>query len=229
MKTLFISPAADTNTGPKKAAEQIRIKTLEEIKQEKAAQSQSQKDGPSATAETTVNTRTTRGGKRAITVKDDSIGHIKTFSEILHAKKKREEQSHSPKKNKPTTEKAAGKIQGENDAAEPAPEAPNTGEIRVKTLEEIRREKAARIQVQQAQDSENKKSHNTEESSAKKPRILRVKKPAPQSKTLCFLTDSCLPPVTSIPPLILIFSTMFSVSNDYFLSQQATTHVRRVK
>ncbi|XP_053172701.1 zinc finger CCCH domain-containing protein 11A isoform X2 [Scomber japonicus] len=178
-----LTEAADTNTGPEKAAEQIRIKTLEEIRQEKAAQSQSQKDGPSATAEIIVNTKTTKGVKRAITVKDDSIGHIKTFSEILHAKKKKEEQEHNPsaKKTRHAAEKAPGKIQGEPDPAEPGPEAPNTGEIRVKTLEEIRREKAARIQVQQSQDTENKKCPKTEENSAKKPRLLRAKKAASQT------------------------------------------------
>lgn len=176
-------PAAETNMGSKKAAEQIRIKTLEEIRQEKAAQSQSQKDGPSALAPAITITKTTKGVKRAITVKDDSIGHIKTFSEILHAKRKREEQeqNRSPKKAEHTAEKASGRIQGEPGASEPEPEATNTGEVRVKTLEEIRREKAARIRAQQTLDAENKKSPAAEENGAKKPRLLRVKKLASQT------------------------------------------------
>lgn len=174
--------AADTNMGSKKAAEQIRIKTLEEIRQEKAAQSQSQRDGPSAVAPEITIIKTTKGVKRAINVKDDSIGHIKTFSEILHAKKKREEQeqSASPKKAKHTVEKAPGRIQGEPVVAEPGPEPTNAGEVRVKTLEEIRREKAARIQTQQALHADNK-SPDTEKNAAKKPRLLRVKKLASQT------------------------------------------------
>ncbi|XP_035518097.1 zinc finger CCCH domain-containing protein 11A [Morone saxatilis] len=183
-------PVAGTNTESKKAPEQIRIKTLEEIKQEKAAKSQSE-DSPSVMAPEisstkTITTKTTKGVKRAITVKDDSINHIRTFSEILHDKKKRQEeqqqeQNPSPKKAKHTVEKAPGKNQGESDTAGPANDSGNVGRVRVKTLEEIRREKAARIQVQQALEAENKKNSDTEETGAKKPRLLRIKKLPPQS------------------------------------------------
>ena len=81
-------------------------------------------------------------------------------------------------------EKAPGKSQGECDTAGPGPEAVNVGEVRVKTLEEIRREKAARLQAQQAQEAEDKKSSNTEENTAKKPRLLRIKKVTPQGNTV---------------------------------------------
>ncbi len=177
----------------KKASEQIRIKTLEEIRQEKAAksQSQSQTDGPSAVAPEinttkTITTKSTKGVKRDIILKGDSISHVKTFSEILHAKKKRQEeqqkQNPNPKKAKHTMEKAPGKSQGQSDTAEPGLEA-NVGRVRIKTLEEIRREKAARIQTQQALEAENKKSSDTEENGARKPRRVCIKKLAPQSKT----------------------------------------------
>lgn len=171
-----------------KAPQQIRIKTLEEIRQEKAAKSQSQKHGcdssrdsrnPAVTPEINK-TKTTKGVKRAITIKDDSITHIKTFSEILHAKKRRqeEEQEQNPslRKAKHTVDKAPGKRQGEPDRTEPGPEATNVVGVRVKTLEEIRREKAARIQAEQVVEAENKKSSDTEENGAKKPRLLRIKK-----------------------------------------------------
>ncbi|KAM7402788.1 hypothetical protein PAMP_017999 [Pampus punctatissimus] len=192
--------AGDANIGSKKSADQIRIKTLEEIRQERAAQSQSQKDSPSAAAPEITITKTTKGVKRAIAVKDDSIGHIKTFSEVLHAKKKREEQEQNPnpKKAKLTAEKAPGKIQGEPDAAEPVSEARKACEVRVKTLEEIRREKATRIRVQQALDAENKKSPDTE-NGAKKPRLLQVKKPAAQNLELLTVTSEKSAEVTEKP------------------------------
>ncbi|KAM7423396.1 hypothetical protein PAMA_011112 [Pampus argenteus] len=177
-----LTEAGDANMGSKKPAVEIRIKTLEEIRQERAAQSQSQKDGPSAAAQENTIIKSTKGVKRAIAVKDDSISHIKTFSEVLHAKKKREEQEQNPnpKKAKLPAEKAPGKIQGEPDAAEPDPEPQKADEVRVKTLEEIRREKAARIGAQQALDAENKKSPDTG-NGAKKPRMLQVKKLAAQT------------------------------------------------
>lgn len=187
----IVFPTAETNTESKKAPEEIRIKTLEEIRQEKLAKSQRRTNGPSVVAPEcnvtkTITTETTKGVKRAITIKDDSISHVKTFSEILRAKKKRQEEEQKQKQNpspKKTEEKAPGKSQGESDAAEPRPEAANVGGVKVKTLEEIRREKAARIQAQQALEAENRKTCDTEENSAKKPRLLCIKKLAAQSKT----------------------------------------------
>lgn len=168
---------AESNTESKKAPEQIRIKTLEEIRQEKAAKSLS-KDGPSVEAPEINNTKPTKGVKRAITVKDHAVSHVKTFSEILHAKKKRQKDEQA----KHAAEEAPGKSQGESDTAGPGPEALNLEGVRVKTLGEIRREKAARIQAQQALEAENK-SCDTEENGAKKPRLQRIKKLTSQSKT----------------------------------------------
>ncbi|KAG7229509.1 hypothetical protein INR49_031933 [Caranx melampygus] len=179
---------AETKEVTNKVPEQIRIKTLEEIRQEKAAKSQSwsQNDGPSGVEpENTksITTKATRGAKQAITIRDESVGHVKTFSEILRAKKKRQEeeqqeQKHSPKRAKQAGEKTPDRNQAEANTVGPGPEAAKAGEVRVKTLEEIRREKAARLQVQQP---ENKRSSDTEENGAKKPRLLRINKLAPQS------------------------------------------------
>lgn len=174
----------------KKAHEQIRIKTLEEIRQEKAAKSQSENDGLSVVCpESTkaITTKATKGDKQAIAVRDDSIGHVKNFSEILRAKKKGQEEQQewnpSPKKMKHTVEKAPDKSQADSIMVEPVPDTKNVGKVRVKTLEEIRKEKAARIQAQQTLEPENKKSSDTEENGAKKPRLLRINKLASQSKT----------------------------------------------
>ncbi|XP_078139670.1 zinc finger CCCH domain-containing protein 11A isoform X1 [Centroberyx gerrardi] len=177
---------AETNMG--KTPEQIHIKTLEEIRQEKASksQSQSQKDcssvlAPETTTTKTISTKASKGTKRAITIKDASIVQVKTFSEILHAKKKKQEEQQkqenipSPKKAKQAAEKAPGKTQGQSDTALPSHVAPAGAEVKVKTLEEIRREKAARIQAEQALEAENGKSPGIEAPSAKKPRLLRNK------------------------------------------------------
>ncbi|TNN88226.1 Zinc finger CCCH domain-containing protein 11A [Liparis tanakae] len=152
---------------PNKAPEQIRIKTLEEIRQEKAAksQSQSQKENPSDMALKVNRPKTSKGVKRAITVRDGSVSNVKTFSEVLRAKKKRQEEQDTDSK----------KSRGESDPATPDPEAANVGQLRVKTLEEIRMEKAAKIQTQQTVGAETKKSSGTEENGAKKPRLLRIK------------------------------------------------------
>ncbi|KAM7006216.1 zinc finger CCCH domain-containing protein 11A [Tautogolabrus adspersus] len=184
--SLSPSHPAETNTEPKRAPEQILIKTLEQIRQEKAAKSQNQKDSPSDDAPEpnitkNTTTRPTRGGRRAITIKDDSISEVKTFSEIFRAKKKRQEEEQqeqipSPKKMRNTAEKAPGKS---HDADGPGPDVTDVGEVRVKTLEEIRRDKAARMQTQQATETEDKKS--SEENGAKKPRLLRTKKPASET------------------------------------------------
>ncbi|XP_034387730.1 zinc finger CCCH domain-containing protein 11A isoform X2 [Cyclopterus lumpus] len=165
--------SAEYDRESKKTPEQIRIKTLEEIRQEKAAksQSQSQKENPSDVALEIKRAKTTKGVKRAISIRDGSVSNVKTFSEVLRAKKKRqEEQDHDSKKS-----------QAESNPAAPDPEAANVGQLRVKTLEEIRMEKAAKLQTRQTLGAENKKSSDTEENGAKKPRLLRIKELDSQS------------------------------------------------
>ncbi|KAG7495218.1 zinc finger CCCH domain-containing 11A isoform X1 [Solea senegalensis] len=178
--------AAESSTESKKESKRIRIKTLEEIKQEKAAKSQNQTDEPSCPESTkTVTTKASKGVKRAITVKDDSISRVKTFSEILQAKKKREQEQQENrsilKKAKHREDNAPGKSQVKPDTTGPGAESTNALEVRVKTLEEIRQEKAARIQAQKAMETENKTHPDSEENGVKKPRLLRINKPASNS------------------------------------------------
>ncbi|KAK7880282.1 hypothetical protein WMY93_030649 [Mugilogobius chulae] len=149
--TLPSDPIAATQseeTRPKKP-EQIRIKTLEEIKLEKAAKSQIPKacSASEITITQTVTTKSHKGVKRAITVKDNSIGNVRTFSEIVQAKKKRLEENQK-QEGKNQCEKHKDKIQDKAEAVGSQAKQ-SVGEIRVKTLEEIRQEKAARLQAQE--------------------------------------------------------------------------------
>lgn len=119
-------------------------------------------------------------GLRRITMVEQPVSNIKTSSDILCSTRKGQEVEERPKH---VPKKA---VQSESG---PVPVAPNLGGIQVKTLEEIRREKAARIEVQQGKEAEDKKSCDTEEGCAKKPRLLLIKKPASQSKkqvAMCF-------------------------------------------
>ncbi|KAM9859686.1 zinc finger CCCH domain-containing protein 11A [Aulostomus maculatus] len=174
---------AETSTGANKTSGQIRIKTLEEIRLEKAAKSKSLSPSHEA-SETSINktipaktipTKTTKSLRRAIAIQDHSI---RTCAKILHTNRKRQdeqqEQNGSPKK--------AG-VTAEGTGSGSDPEASKGGEVRVKTLEEIRREKAARNQAQQVLEAESKKHPNTDEKAVKKPRLLRMKKQPSQNDT----------------------------------------------
>lgn len=174
--------AAESSAVSQKVPELIHIKTLEQIKQEKAVRSQPENQKSTRATEATES-KASSGTKRAIAMNNASICNVKTFSEILHDKKKRQEeeleQKPRPEVNH-TAERDQGKSQEEAHTA--GPEVTNVGRIRVKTLEEIRMEKAARSQLKQAVDAENRKTSYAEESGAKKPRLLHIKKLAPQSK-----------------------------------------------
>lgn len=184
---LFSGPAApskqaDTNEAPQKVPEHIRIKTLEEIRKEKSTKGQHQtqrapalRPTPEITITRTGSVKGAKHNKRSITVQDSSISNAKTFSKTLRAKQKRQEeepnQSPSPKK-----ARSAAESQEPSNAATPPQETADVGEIRVKTLEEIRREKAARLQVQQVTEANGKKSSDSEEETTKRPRLLRLQK-----------------------------------------------------
>ncbi|XP_015255464.1 PREDICTED: zinc finger CCCH domain-containing protein 11A [Cyprinodon variegatus] len=163
--------SAEATAASAKAPELIRIKTLEEIRQDKAAKSSGQNDAPSAAAAELPNTDLVKGIKRSVTVRGAQVSHVKTFSEIVRAKKRKQEeqQNQNPdSKEEQSVEKPAGK----------SPEgAPDVEKVRVKTLEEIRREKAARVQAQQA---EAKQSADAERSAPKRRQLLRMKKPPSQ-------------------------------------------------
>lgn len=132
-----ITAPKSINSEPVPSGE-IRIKTLEEIRQEKAAKSQIQCKGVRVVNEVPTNALTsTKKVKKPV-----SGPSVKTFSEILHEKKKLQETKVVLQQGSTSTEKTEG--------------PKNTGvikltaqaaEIRVKTLEEIRKEKAARMQA----------------------------------------------------------------------------------
>ncbi|CAB1354044.1 unnamed protein product [Coregonus sp. 'balchen'] len=167
------------------APEVIRIKTLEEIRQEKLAKSQGQAPGDNPLPSTPDTTSTTKAPKRGTTGKPAASLHVKTFSEILHAKRKLEEdqqQGPSLRKAKQAAMEAApgySQAQGPTETAMPSRVAPPGGGVKVKTLEEIRREKAAKMQAQ-GQEASNGKSPGSAsgEGGTKKALVLRINKAA---------------------------------------------------
>lgn len=158
-----------------KPSNEIRIKTLEEIRQEKAAKSQMQcKVVKVVTGAPTNASPSTKRDKPV------SGPTIKTFSEILHDKKKLQETKLVPHQGSTNTEKTEGPI--------------NTGvikltaqsaKIKVKTLEEIRKEKADRMQAK-TQDTTNNAC--TSSDAVPKRRLIRVGKTG--GKLVC----PCAPP-----------------------------------
>ncbi|XP_061688613.1 zinc finger CCCH domain-containing protein 11A isoform X3 [Syngnathoides biaculeatus] len=183
--TLPAAPVAvsqpETSTETNGTPNQIRIKTLEEIRMEKEVKSHSQKDcRPPIDIEIagtkTARIQTPKAVKRIICIKEHSIEQHKPHTEILHTRNKikeyRQEQNLDLKKLKTIADKVPGKYQHEPSVQ--VPDCPKTAEVRVKTLEEIRKEKAARIQYDEV------KSANTEENGAKKPRWQQNVKRTPQ-------------------------------------------------
>uniref|UniRef100_A0A3Q3BHH2 Zinc finger CCCH-type containing 11A n=1 Tax=Kryptolebias marmoratus TaxID=37003 RepID=A0A3Q3BHH2_KRYMA len=139
---------------------------------ESTAKSQNQKNSSldvTPNASKTNPTKATKFTKRGITVK---VG--KTFSEILRAKKKQQDEEE--------IKNADQVMESSPDRNQEELEPKDVEKVRVKTLEEIRREKAARSQAQQAEPSETKKSSDSE-NLLKRRRLLCIKKPPTQSKT----------------------------------------------
>lgn len=109
-------------------------------------------------------------------MKDQSISDIKIFS----VKRSRQE---GVQQSTPGMVKASSRSnQEEQDGMGPASDASNLPGIQVKTLEEIRREKAARVQAQEVLEAEIKKRSDAEESCGKKTRVFQIQKISPQSK-----------------------------------------------
>lgn len=161
-----ITEPKSPNSEPKPSGE-IRIKTLEEIRQEKAAKSQTQSKGVRAVTQLPSNTLTsTKKVRRPVTGPG-----VKTFSEILHEKKKLQETKEVPQQGGTSTEKSEGPT---NTGVSKT--STQTGEIRVKTLEEIRKEKAARIQAKN-QDTTTDKAPGTTGAVPKR-RVLGIAKSA---------------------------------------------------
>lgn len=125
------------------------------------------KDSLSADTPETSGNKAPKTEKRVRTSKDQPSGPLQTFAEVSLAKRKRTQEQQPGS----GMEKVPGRSQPQESAAEPGPAAaemsspaaeksspavPNSMGIRVKTLEEIRREKAARIlskQVSKAEDT----------------------------------------------------------------------------
>ncbi|KPP69708.1 zinc finger CCCH domain-containing protein 11A-like, partial [Scleropages formosus] len=159
---------ADTpkeNCGDAKSPGEIRIKTLEEIRQEKAARSQGQaKDANVEVASTKAPSSTKRAAKIL------PSPPLRTFSEVLHAKKKEKEQRSTKEPEAATSEKS--KTMRNMGTQGKMPTQP--GEVRVKTLEEIRKEKAERMQAK-GEEVRTEKSYSTGDELPKK-RMLRIRK-----------------------------------------------------
>lgn len=171
---------SSTDSEPKSSGD-IRIKTLEEIRQEKAARNLNTSKVVRVVKE--VPAKELSPSKKS--VKAAGGPQVKTFSEMLHEKKKMQEKkaeevsttARSPEGNEgPSTAGAAVK----------APVA--AGEVRVKTLEEIRREKAARMQAQLQETTDDRTPTSTEAESNGPPRrrILRINKNSCKSDTFMF-------------------------------------------
>ncbi|XP_010879403.2 zinc finger CCCH domain-containing protein 11A [Esox lucius] len=192
---LPVEPAANSESAESnsetKAPEVIRIKTLDEIRQEKLNKSlghtQGQGDEHHLSVPDTSNSASTKDTRRCAAGKPTVGLHIKTFSEVLHAKRKLDEdQQQGPslrKAKQPAVEVAPGntQLQGSSGTAVPSRVAPPGGEVKVKTLDEIRKEKAARMQAVGKEASNGKSpgsATSSGEGSVKKSRVLRINKPA---------------------------------------------------
>lgn len=172
------SDLPSTDSKPKPSGD-IRIKTLEEIRQEKAAKSLNSSKVVRVVKE--VPKEEPNPSKKS--VKFAGGPPVKTFSEILHEKKKMQEKKIQEMN---TTAKSPEGNEGAC-SAEAAVKAPVTAaEVRVKTLEEIRREKAARMkaQLQESTDDKTPTSSEAESSGPPKRRILRVNKASTAANTV---------------------------------------------
>lgn len=190
-----------------KPSNEIRIKTLEEIRQEKAAKSQMQcKVVKVVTGAPTNASPSTKRDKPV------SGPTIKTFSEILHDKKKLQETKLVPHQGSTSTEKTEGPI--------------NTGvikltaqsaKIKVKTLEEIRKEKADRMQAK-TQDTTNNAC--TSSDAVPKRRLIRVGKTG--GKLVCL----CVPPPPPPPHPRSFVELIFII---FYLQKLSTSDLKKCK
>ncbi|XP_029429661.1 zinc finger CCCH domain-containing protein 11A isoform X2 [Rhinatrema bivittatum] len=162
----------ETETATKPAGE-IRIKTLEEILLEKASQKREQEAQP-------LNETVVRAEEPSVVTKVHSAIRIKSFSEVLAEKKQRqlEEEQQKTRSEKPPKLMAevmpkkpeASKVQLEKTAGKAEP----MDRVRVKTLDEIKRDKALRVQ----QNSSNEASQGVDAVPTGRKRLLRITKPA---------------------------------------------------
>ncbi|XP_067288543.1 zinc finger CCCH domain-containing protein 11A [Pseudorasbora parva] len=186
---------SSTDSEPKSSGD-IRIKTLEEIRQEKAARSLNASKVVRVVKE--VPKKEPSPSKKS--VKPAGGPQIKTFSEILYEKKKMQENKAQEVN---MSAKSPEGDEGPSSAGAPVKAPVAASEVRVKTLEEIRREKAARMQaqLQESIDDKNPTSSEAESSGPPKRRILRINKTSPAAantvgQTKPDTSDKKLEPVT---------------------------------
>lgn len=176
------SPLAPSQPAP---SGEIRIKTLEEIRQEKAAKAQTQASGDSpstppkkATAEALVAKKQQGPLKRKVRVTTETMS--------------------SAHQGKDTPEAIPEATPGSTPVSKPSAHTPPSGEVRVKTLEEIRREKAARLGAQAlsapAAPNQSSSSGSEDGDAPNKRRILRISKTPSPGK----------PHVSAVPVQILL-------------------------
>ncbi|XP_052465732.1 zinc finger CCCH domain-containing protein 11A [Carassius gibelio] len=167
-----------TDSEPKSSGD-IHIKTLEEIRQEKAARNLSTSTVVPVVKE--VSAKELSPSKKS--VRPAGRLQVKTFSEILHEKKKIQEKK---AKDVNTTAKSPERNEGPSTTGAAVKAPVTVGEVRVKTLEEIRREKTARMQAQpqELSDDKTQTSAEAEASGPPKRRILRIKKSSPTANTV---------------------------------------------
>ncbi|XP_059385465.1 zinc finger CCCH domain-containing protein 11A-like [Carassius carassius] len=166
-----------TDSEPKSSGD-IHIKTLEEIRQEKAARNLSTSKVVPVVKE--VSAKELSPSKKS--VRPAGRLQVKTFSEILHEKKKIQEK----KAKDVNTTKSTDRNEGPSTTGAAVKAHVTVGEVRVKTLEEIRREKTARMQaqLQELTDDKTQTSTEAEASGPPKRRILRINKSSPTAYTV---------------------------------------------
>ncbi|XP_043107765.1 zinc finger CCCH domain-containing protein 11A [Puntigrus tetrazona] len=176
---LGLTATPSSTDGEPKSSGDIRIKTLEEIRQEKAARHLNTSKAVLVVKELPV--KELSPSKK--NVKPACAPQVKTFSEILHEKKKMQEKKAQEVS---TTARSPEGNEGPSTAGAADKASVAAGEVRVKTLEEIRREKAARMQaqLQEASDDKTPTSTEAESSGAPKRRILRVNKSSSSACTV---------------------------------------------
>ncbi|XP_006133158.1 zinc finger CCCH domain-containing protein 11A isoform X7 [Pelodiscus sinensis] len=197
-----------------KPAGEIRVKTLEEIRLEKASQRREEPQTKPKTEESCKTEDSNPGVRPCATVR------IKTFSEVLAEKKHKQleeeklKAEESPTKPKTESEpkkqaSATPPVASKGQLEESTGKAKSIGEVRIKTLEEIKQEKALRMQ----QGGEN--TPNTPAPPELTPtgrRLLRITKltaPGKEEKKL----DSSVPPPRTGPADKAAESSEESASN----------------
>ncbi|XP_016150437.1 zinc finger CCCH domain-containing protein 11A-like isoform X1 [Sinocyclocheilus grahami] len=167
-----------TDSEPKSSGD-IHIKTLEEIRQEKAARNLNTSEVVPVVKE--VLAKKLSPSKKSVR----PVGglQVKTFSEILHEKKKIQEKKAQEVN---TTAKSPERNEGPSTAGAAVKAPVTAGEVRVKTLEEIRREKTAQMQAQLHEPTDDKTQTSTEAEASEPPkrRILRINKSSPTAYTV---------------------------------------------